>query len=61
MSSRQKSEEEKFIWLKEKILPNFQGSGVIYTGTRSDAEIYSKMVETLWYKISNSIMLVWMT
>lgn len=44
------SEDEKLIWLG-KNLNNLPGSGIIYTGTRVDTEIYSKWFENL--KISS--------
>ncbi len=45
------SEDEKLIWLG-KNLEKFPGSGIIYTGTRVDTEIYSKWFEHL--KISST-------
>lgn len=45
------SEDEKLIWLG-KNLNNLPGSGILYTGTRVDTEIYSKWFEHL--KISSS-------
>ena len=44
------SEDEKLIWLGKNI-NNLPGSGIIYTGTRVDTEIYSKWFEHL--KISS--------
>jgi len=44
------SEDEKLIWLG-KNLNNLPGSGILYTGTRVDTEIYSKWFEHL--KISS--------
>jgi ATP-dependent DNA helicase RecQ len=44
------SEDEKLIWLGEN-LNNLPGSGILYTGTRVDTEIYSKWFENL--KISS--------
>ncbi|MFH0896013.1 MAG: RecQ family ATP-dependent DNA helicase [Bacteroidota bacterium] len=41
-----KSEDEKMIWLGQHI-PKLSGSGVLYTGTRVDTEIYSKWFEYL--------------
>ena len=41
------SEDEKMIWLGENI-ENLPGSGVIYTGTRVDTEVYSK-----WFNYLN--------
>jgi len=38
------SEEEKLIWLAQK-LNNIEGSGLIYTGTRANTEIYSKWLQ----------------
>ena len=45
------SEDEKLIWLG-KNLNNLPGSGILYTGTRVDTEIYSKWFEHL--KISST-------
>lgn len=45
------SEDEKLIWLG-KNLNNLPGSGILYTGTRVDTEIYSKWFENL--KISST-------
>lgn len=45
------SEDEKLIWLGNN-LNNLPGSGIIYTGTRVDTEIYSKWFENL--KISST-------
>lgn len=45
------SEDEKLIWLG-KNLNNFPGSGILYTGTRVDTEIYSKWFDNL--KISST-------
>lgn len=45
------SEDEKLIWLG-KNLNNLLGSGILYTGTRVDTEIYSKWFENL--KISST-------
>ena len=45
------SEDEKLIWLG-KNLNNLPGSGIVYTGTRVDTEIYSKWFENL--KISST-------
>ena len=39
-----KSEDEKFIWLGRNI-NRFDGNGLIYTGTRSNAEIYASWLE----------------
>ena len=36
-----KSEDEKLIWLAEN-LNNIEGTGIIYTGTRVNTEIYSR-------------------
>jgi len=41
-----KSEDEKLIWLAEN-LPNLEGTGIIYTGTRVNTEIYSRWFEFL--------------
>lgn len=41
-----KSEDEKLIWLGENI-NKIQGSGILYTGTRVNTEIYSKWFEYL--------------
>lgn len=40
------SEDEKLIWLGRNI-NKIQGSGILYTGTRVDTEIYSKWFEHL--------------
>ena len=40
------SEDEKLIWLGKNI-NNILGSGILYTGTRVDTEIYSKWFEHL--------------
>jgi ATP-dependent DNA helicase RecQ len=40
------SEEEKMIWLG-RYLPKIFGSGILYTGTRVDTEIYSRWFEYL--------------
>ncbi|WP_052911689.1 RecQ family ATP-dependent DNA helicase [Riemerella anatipestifer] len=40
------SEDEKLIWLGRN-LNNIPGSGILYTGTRVDTEIYSKWFEHL--------------
>jgi len=45
------SEDEKLIWLGEN-LNSLPGSGILYTGTRVDTEIYSKWFEHL--KISST-------
>lgn len=45
------SEDEKLIWLG-KNLNNLPGTGILYTGTRVDTEIYSKWFEYL--KISST-------
>lgn len=45
------SEDEKLIWLGQN-LEKLPGSGVLYTGTRVDTEIYSKWFEFL--KISST-------
>lgn len=45
------SEDEKLIWLGRN-LNNLPGSGILYTGTRVDTEIYSKWFENL--KISST-------
>jgi ATP-dependent DNA helicase RecQ len=41
---RVSSEDEKLIWLG-KNLPRLPGSGILYTGTRVDTEVYSKWFE----------------
>lgn len=41
-----KNEDEKMIWLGQN-LPNFPGSGIIYTGTRYETEVYSNWFEYL--------------
>ncbi len=40
------SEDEKFIWLAEN-LPKLDGTGIIYTGTRLNTEIYSRWFQFL--------------
>jgi ATP-dependent DNA helicase RecQ len=45
------SEDEKLIWLGKNV-NNLPGSGILYTGTRVDTEIYSKWFENL--KISST-------
>lgn len=40
------SEDEKLIWLGQN-LDKLEGSGILYTGTRVDTEIYSKWLEHL--------------
>lgn len=45
------SEDEKLIWLGKNLI-NLPGSGILYTGTRVDTEIYSKWFENL--KISST-------
>ncbi len=39
-----RSEDEKMLWLAEN-LNNIKGTGLIYTGTRSNTEIYSRWFE----------------
>lgn len=39
-----KSENEKLGWIAE-MLPKFEGSGIIYTGTRYNTEIFSKWLQ----------------
>ena len=41
-----KSEDEKLIWLAENFI-NLEGTGIIYTGTRVNTEIYSRWFEFL--------------
>lgn len=41
-----KSEDEKLVWVGQNI-NNLPGSGVLYTGTRVNTEIYSKWLEYL--------------
>ncbi len=41
---RVKNENEKLEWLGE-MLPKFEGSGLIYTGTRNNTEIFSKWLQ----------------
>ncbi len=43
---RVKSEDDKLCWLGEN-LPKLPGTGLIYTGTRADAEIYSQWLDSL--------------
>lgn len=40
------SEDDKFLWLAEN-LPKFEGTGLIYTGTRTNTEIFSRWLEYL--------------
>jgi len=40
------SEDDKLLWLAEK-LPELEGNGLIYTGTRVNTEIYSRWLEYL--------------
>ena len=40
------SEDEKLIWLSQNI-NNLQGTGILYTGTRVNTEIYSRWLEHL--------------
>ena len=44
-----KSEDEKLIWLAEN-LNNIEGTGIIYTGTRLNTEIYSRWFDSLKIK-----------
>ena len=41
---RVKSEDEKMLWLAENI-KSLSGTGLIYTGTRVDTEIYAKWLQ----------------
>jgi ATP-dependent DNA helicase RecQ len=41
---RVSSEEEKMIWLAN-ILPTMEGSGIIYTGTRVNTDIYTRWLD----------------
>ena len=41
-----KNDDEKMIWLGQNI-PKFPGSGIIYTGTRYETEVYSNWFEHL--------------
>lgn len=41
-----KSEDEKMIWLGQN-LPKINGTGIIYTGTQVNTEVYSKWLEFL--------------
>lgn len=41
---RVQSEDEKMIWLASN-LDSFEGTGLIYTGTRIDTEIYAKWIQ----------------
>jgi ATP-dependent DNA helicase RecQ len=43
------SEDEKMIWLGKNI-PKVSGSGVVYTGTQINTEIYSKWLESVGIK-----------
>ena len=38
------SEEEKFIWLAQNI-KNIEGTGIIYTGTKADTQIYAQWLQ----------------
>ena len=40
------SEDEKLIWLGQNI-GNLQGTGILYTGTRVNTEVYSRWLEHL--------------
>ncbi len=44
--SKLKSQEEKLMWLAENI-GKLEGSGIIYTGTRADTELYSRWLNFL--------------
>lgn len=44
-----KSEDEKLIWLAEN-LNNIKGTGIIYTGTRVNTQIYSRWFDSLKIK-----------
>jgi ATP-dependent DNA helicase RecQ len=46
------SEEEKLIWLGEN-LPKLSGSGLIYTGTRVETEIYSNFLNHIGIPVAN--------
>ena len=41
-----KNEDEKLIWIGEHI-KNLEGNGIIYTGTRTNTEVYSRWLEFL--------------
>lgn len=41
-----KSEDEKMIWLGQNV-PKINGTGIIYTGTQVNTEVYSKWLEFL--------------
>lgn len=43
---RVKNEDEKLIWLGQNV-SSLEGSGIIYTGTRANTEIYTKWLEYL--------------
>jgi len=47
-----KSEDEKVIWLGRNIM-DLQGSGIIYTGTRVNTEIYSRWFDYLNIKTAS--------
>lgn len=46
------SEDEKMIWLAQNI-NSFTGTGLIYTGTRVDTEIYAKWLQFMGIKATN--------
>lgn len=39
-----KSEEEKMVWIAQKVI-NIEGTGIIYTGTRTNTEIYYRWLD----------------
>lgn len=47
-----RSEDEKMIWLGRN-LNKIEGSGIIYTGTRVNTEIYSRWLDFLKYHVTS--------
>ncbi len=47
-----KSEDEKLLWLAEN-LKNFSGTGLLYTGTRVNTEIYARWFDFMGIKTTN--------
>lgn len=52
------SEDEKMIWLAQN-LNNIQGTGLIYTGTRVDTEIYANWLKYYWCPIKIAVSRPW--
>lgn len=46
---RVRSEDEKFIWLAE-YFPRIKKTGIIYTGTQANTDIYSNWIQFLGYR-----------